>query len=67
MTELGASEQLRQCARQRLLSGDGFDPFTMIDLSQTALESLGSPEDQTLRMVQYLEILNLLRWSLGNR
>ena len=66
MTELGASEQLRHCARQRLLSDDGFDPFAMIELSQTALESPGSPEDHTLRMVQYLEILNLLRWSVGN-
>ena len=66
MTELGAPEQLRHCARQRLLSDDGFDPFAMIELSQTAMESPGSPEEQALRMVQYLEILNLLGWSVGN-
>ncbi len=64
MTDLGATEQLRNCARQRLLSGDGFDPFAMIELSQAAAEAPGSADDQVLRIVQYLEMLNLLRWSI---
>ncbi len=66
MRELKASFEMLQLAESRLLKSKSFDPFAMIELSTAALRNPGSEADQTLRMVQYLEILNLLAWSCGN-
>ena len=66
MSELKASPEMLQLAESRLLKSKSFDPFAMIELSTAALRNPGSVADQTLRMVQYLEMLNLLVWSCGN-
>ena len=66
MRELKASPEMLQLAESRLLKNKSLDPFAMIELSTAALRNPGSAADQTLRMVQSLEILNLLVWSCGN-
>ena len=66
MTELKASWEMLQLVETRLLKNKSLDPFALIELSTAALRNPGSVADQTLRMVQYLEILNLLVWSCGN-
>ncbi len=66
MRELKASPEMLQLAESRLLKGKSLDPFALIELSTAALRNPGSVADQTLRMVQYLEILNLLACSCGN-
>ena len=66
MSELKASPEMLQLAESRLLKSKSLDPFALIELSTAALRNPGSVADQTLRMVQYLEILNLLVWSCGN-
>jgi hypothetical protein len=66
MSELKASSEMLQLAESRLLKSKSLDPFALIELSTAALRNPGSVADQTLRMVQYLEILNLLVWSCGN-
>jgi hypothetical protein len=66
MRELKASPEMLQLAESRLLKGKSLDPFALIELSTAALRNPGSVADQTLRMVQYLEILNLLVCSCGN-
>lgn len=66
MSELKASSEMLQLAESRLLKNKSLDPFALIELSTAALRNPGSVADQTLRMVQYLEILNLLAWSCGN-
>jgi hypothetical protein len=66
MSELKASSEMLQLAESRLLKGKSLDPFALIELSTAALRNPGSVADQTVRMVQYLEILNLLVWSCGN-
>jgi hypothetical protein len=66
MSELKASSEMLQLAESRLLRGKSLDPSALIELSTAALRNPGSVADQTLRMVQNLEILNLLAWSCGN-
>ena len=66
LSELKASPEMLQLAESRLLKNKSLDPFALIELSTAALRNPGSVADQTLRMVQYLEILNLLVWSCGN-
>ncbi len=66
MSELKASSEMLQLAESRLLKNESLDPFALIEISSAALRNPGSVADQTLRMVQYLEILNLLAWSCGN-
>jgi hypothetical protein len=66
MRELKASPEMLQMAESRLLKNKSLDPFALIELSTTALRNPGSVADQTLRLVQYLEMLNLLAWSCGN-
>ncbi|MFO0998926.1 MAG: hypothetical protein U0936_01175 [Planctomycetaceae bacterium] len=66
MSEQNASPKMLQLAESRLLKNKSLDPFALIELSTAALRNPGSSADQTLRMVQYLEILNLLVWSCGN-
>lgn len=66
MSELKASPEMLQLAESRLLKNKSLDPFALIELSTAALRNPGSVADQTLRMVQYLEMLNLLVWSCGN-
>jgi hypothetical protein len=66
MSELKASSEMLQLAESRLLKGKSLDPFALIELSTAALRNPESVADQTLRMVQNLEILNLLAWSCGN-
>lgn len=66
MSELKASSEMLQLAESKLLKSKSLDPFALIELSTAALRNPGSVTDQTLRMVQYLEILNLLVWSCGH-
>lgn len=66
MSELKASPEMLHLAESRLLKNKSLDPFALIELSTAALRNPGSVADQTLRMVQFLEILNLLVWSSGN-
>ena len=65
MKESGASDEEIALAKTKLISDDAFDPLAMIELSTQAIRKPGQLEDRTLRRVQYLEILNLLAWSLG--
>ena len=66
MSEQKASPEMLQLAESRLLKSKSLDPFALIELSSAALRNPGSVSDQTLRMVQYLEMLNLLVWSCGS-
>lgn len=66
MKELKASPEMLRLAESQLLKRKSFDPFALIELSTAALRNPGSAADQTLRMVQYLEMLNLLVWSCRN-
>lgn len=66
MRELKASPEMLQLAESKLLKSKSLDPFALIELSTAALRNPGSLADQTVRMVQCLEILNLLAWSCGN-
>ncbi len=65
MKETGASDEEIALAKRKLISNDAFDPLAVIELSTKAIRKPGQLEDRTLRRVQYLEILNLLAWSLG--
>ncbi len=63
MESLGASTEQRDFVSRSLLVDNVFTPFAMIKLCQTAIDSPHAPQAATYRMVQYLEILNLLAWS----
>lgn len=64
MAETGASDDERALALRKVTANGSLDPFGIIELSTEALRKPGQLEDCTLRRVQYLEILNLLTWSL---
>lgn len=64
MVETGAADEERNLARRTVLLNGQFDPFAMIELSKLAVRKPGQLEDRTLRRMQYLEILNLLSWSM---
>jgi hypothetical protein len=64
MADTGASEDERALVQRKLTPKGPFDPFAMIELSTIALRKPGELEDRALRRVQYLEILNLLSWSV---
>jgi hypothetical protein len=66
MSELGATSAQRNLVRTRIVTAGTFDPFAMIQMTEKAMLSPDSDEDVTCRMVQFLEILNLLAWSLKN-
>ena len=65
LEETGASEEERALAERKLIRNDSLDPLTLVELSTQAVRKPGQLEDRTLRRVQYLEILNLLAWSIG--
>jgi hypothetical protein len=65
MQELGASEEELMLAGRKVLANGSYDPFAVIELSPLALRKPGQVEDNTLRRIQYLEIVNLLAWSMG--
>lgn len=60
LQELGASAEVRQQARQLLRADHSIDSQRMINLAGKALRDPGSIIASTLRLVQYLEIVNLL-------
>jgi hypothetical protein len=62
LQELAVEPDIRECSR-RLLSRSTFNSMAMIELSTAARQHVGSIDDRTCRIVQYLEILNLLAWS----
>ena len=64
MQQLGASPGMLALARQLLRADQTLDPFRLIELSTTALSRPGQTEEQTVRMVQYLEMITLLQFSL---
>ncbi|MFM7056875.1 MAG: hypothetical protein ACKO2P_08120 [Planctomycetota bacterium] len=59
LQDIGASLEVRQQAKE-LLRADRLEPARMIELAARAQATPGSTADTTLRLVQYLEILNLL-------
>jgi len=65
MAETGASEEEKTLARKKVATNGSFDPFAMIELSTIAMRFPAQLEDDTLRRMQYLEMLNLLSWSIG--
>ena len=65
MLETGASEEECLFVTQKLIANGSFDPFALVELSTQALRKPGHVEDTTLRRIQYLEILNLLAWSIA--
>lgn len=64
MRQLQATPAMIAVAQGLLRSDQSLDPFRMIELSTAALRSPGGDEDNTARMVQYLEMLLLLRFCL---
>lgn len=64
LQELAVEPDILECG-SGLLNGSTFDSMAMIELSTAARRSPGSVNDRTCRIVQYLEILNLLAWSCG--
>lgn len=65
MQEIGASEDERTLAKSKIIANGSLDPFALVELSTQALRKPGQIEDRTLRRIQYLEILNLLAWSMA--
>lgn len=65
MKTLGASDQQIEFADRRLLKQAVFNPMAMIELSTVAIRSPRNDEASVFRLVQYLEMLNLLAWSFG--
>jgi hypothetical protein len=62
--ELGAgAEELT--AVLGLVSGGRLDPFRLIQLSTQAIRSPGSSAERALRLVQHLELVQLLLWDVG--
>ncbi len=66
MTEVGCTAAQLELASRSLVKNQIWDPFEMIRLSTIALRSKGAIEEQTCRVVQYLEMLNLLAWSASS-
>jgi hypothetical protein len=64
LQDIGASCEVQLQARKLLSSEQRIEPGRMIALSEQAHRYPGSVADSTLRLVQYLEILNLLTFSL---
>ncbi|MFN9294144.1 MAG: hypothetical protein ACK6EB_39185, partial [Planctomyces sp.] len=48
-----------------LVSGGRLDPFRLIQLSTQAIRSQGSSAERALRLVQHLELVQLLLWDVG--
>jgi hypothetical protein len=63
MQEIGVPLAHIEIVRSRLLTVKSFDPIAMVEFSTTALKNRGTDEERAFRIVQYLEILNLLAWS----
>ena len=63
LRQLGASADQVHQAKPRLLKRGVYDPFAMIELSQSALRSPTNEDHSLCRMVKYIEILNLIAWS----
>lgn len=64
MRQLQATPAMIAVAQGLLRSDLSLDPFRLIELSTAALRRPGSDEDNTARMVQYLEMLVLLRFCV---
>lgn len=64
MQQLGASPNMLTQAKQLLRADRSLDPFSLIEMSTRALSRPGQDEEQTVRMVQYLEMISLLQFSL---
>ena len=60
LQDIGASAEVLQQARQLLRADHRIDSQRMIDLAGKALRDPRSTIASTLRLVQYLEIVNLL-------
>lgn len=67
MSELGATSAQRELASRKLVSAGAFDPFAMIQMTEKAMLFPESEQESTCRMVQFLEMLNLLASSFRNR
>lgn len=65
MVETGTPKEEQNLARQQVIVDGLLDPFAMIKLATAALRAPGQAEDRTIRRLQYLEILNLLTFSLS--
>ena len=65
LEETGASREEREHASQKLIRKGAIDPLALIELSTQAIRKPGQLEERTFRRVQYLEMLNLLSWSIG--
>ncbi len=66
MSELGATESQKSLARSKVLPKGPFDPFGMVEFSTAAIRNPSTELNNTFRMVQYLEILNLLAWTCSH-
>lgn len=62
--ELGAGAE-EPTAVRGLVSGGRLDPFRLIQLSTQAIRSQGSSAERALRLVQHLELVQLLLWDVG--
>lgn len=62
--ELGAGVEELTTVRG-LVSGGQLDPFRLIQLSTQAIRSPGSSAERALRLVQHLEMLQLLLWDVA--
>ena len=65
MQDIGASEDEQTLAKRQVIANGSLDPFALVKLSTQALQKPGEVEDCTIRRLEYLEILNLLAWSMA--
>lgn len=64
MVEMQRPAEEIELVRRSLLNESKWNPFSVIDMDRLALNRPNGLEDRTLRVVMYLEMLNLLRFSL---
>jgi hypothetical protein len=65
IAELEADDDVRQLTTELLLRSDTWKTQALTELSRKAIQKPGSPEDRTVRIIQYLEMLNLLQFTLN--
>ncbi|MBL8813141.1 MAG: hypothetical protein JNM43_23435 [Planctomycetaceae bacterium] len=66
LQELKTDRPILQLAESTLTKRQAVDPYRLIELSQSALKNRGSETDLAVKLIQSLEVMNLLTFSLDN-
>jgi len=66
LQELKADRPILQLAESTLTKRQAVDPYRLIELSQSALKSRDSETDLAVKLIQFLEVMNLLTFSLDH-